>query len=61
MFLRNSLPNFAQYVCERPKLISRDGKSKKAKQQTKGKNKTQVIFTCLGNTHESKQRKQIDK
>jgi len=36
-------------------------KPKKAKQQTKGKNKTQMIFTCLESTHESKQRKQIDK
>jgi hypothetical protein len=34
---------------------------RRPKQQTKGNNKTQVIFTCLESTDESKQRKRIDK
>jgi hypothetical protein len=48
VFSRNSLPNFAQYIYERPKLISRDGKSKKAKQQTKGKLKMKKLSITFG-------------
>jgi len=33
---RNSWPNFAQYICERPEMTSHGGKSKKVK-TTKGK------------------------
>jgi len=60
IFPRNLSPDFLQYMGERPQMTFHDGKLKKAK-TTKGKNKTQVIFTCLESTHESKQRKQIDK
>jgi len=42
-------------------MNSRGENSKKAKTRNKRKNKTQVIFTCLESTDESKQRKQIDK
>jgi hypothetical protein len=35
-FLRNSQPNLAQYISERPEMISHGEKSKKPKQQTKG-------------------------
>ena len=42
-------------------MTSYGEKSKEAQNKKQKENKTQVIFTCLENTHESKQRKQIDK
>jgi hypothetical protein len=43
VFSRNSLPIPAQYICERPELSSRGEKSKKARQQTKGKLKMRKL------------------
>jgi hypothetical protein len=60
-FARKGWPEFLQYIDERPELISRGEKPKKAKATNKRKNKKQVIFTCLESINESKQRKQIDK
>jgi hypothetical protein len=59
-FPRNASQNFTEYLGEWLEMNSRGESSKKAKTTNKRKNKTQVIFTCLESTDESKQRKQID-